>query len=117
MSHLTLDAMQAMFANIDSGSDWDMTLPKLWGYFFYDPSAEKLGDASYGLEEMGFSTVKVFVPELEPGEAPFYVLHMERAEVHTPDSLHSLNLELEAYAARHGLAGYDGVDVGPVPHA
>lgn len=114
MSHLTLEAMQEMFDNIDHGAGWDMTLPKLWGYFFYDPSAEKLGDASYALEDMGFRTVKVFVPDLEPGEEEFYVLHVEREEVHTPESLHRLNGELEVFAAQNKLAGYDGMDVGPL---
>ena len=112
MGHLTLEAMQEMFDNIDHGAGWDMTQPKLWGYFFYDPSAEKLGDASYGLEDLGFRTVKIFVPDLEEGEAEFYVLHVEREEVHTPASLHRLNGELEAFAAQHALAGYDGMDVG-----
>lgn len=113
MSHLTLDAMQEMFDNISAVAGWDMTQPKLYGFFFFDPSAEKLGDASYGLEDLGFRMVSVFVPELEEGEEPFYVLHMERVEVHTPASLHALNLDLEAYAAARGLGGYDGVDVGP----
>lgn len=112
MSHLTLEAMQEVFDNIACNSDWDMAQPKLWGYYFYDPSAEKLGDASYGLEDLGFRTVNVFIPELEEGEPEFYVLHVERAEVHTPESLHALNGELAAFAERHQLAGYDGMDVG-----
>jgi hypothetical protein len=112
MSHLTLEAMQEMFDNISKAAGWDMSQPKLFGYFFYDPSAEKLGDASYGLEDLGFRTVNIFVPELEEGEDVFYVLHVERVEVHSPESLHALNVQLEAFAAQHALAGYDGVDVG-----
>jgi len=114
MSHLTLELMQEMFDDIGGSAGWDMTQPKLWGYFFYDPSAEKLGDASYGLEDLGFRTVNIFIPELEEGEEEFYVLHVERQEVHTPASLHQLNGELEAFAVKHGLAGYDGMDVGPI---
>ena len=124
MGHLTLEGMQVMFDNIAAnalrfdeateGADWDMTQPKLWGYFFYDPSAEKLGNATYGLEEMGFRFVRVFLPETEEGAEALYVLHVEREEVHTPESLHALNGTLEAYAAQHGLAGYDGMDVGPI---
>lgn len=124
MGHLTLEGMQVMFDNIAAnaalfddaaeGADWDMTQPKLWGYFFYDPVAEKLGDATYGLEEMGFRFVRVFLPEVEEGEEVLYVLHVEREEVHTPESLHALNGQLEAYAEKHGLAGYDGMDVGPI---
>ena len=43
-----------------------------------------------------------------------YGLHMERVEKHTVDSLDRRNGELDAFAVKHGLQSYDGMDVGPV---
>jgi hypothetical protein len=42
------------------------------------------------------------------------VLHVEKAEVHSVDSLHARNGELMAFAQENQLASYDGMDVGPV---
>jgi len=42
------------------------------------------------------------------------VLHVERIEKHTPQTLHARNGEFEKLAAELGLESYDGMDVGPV---
>ena len=41
-------------------------------------------------------------------------LHVEKTEVHTPDSLHERNQALYRFAEEHGLDGYDGMDVGAI---
>ena len=41
-------------------------------------------------------------------------LHVEKTEVHTPDSLHERNQALYRFAEEHGLDAYDGMDVGAI---
>jgi hypothetical protein len=42
------------------------------------------------------------------------MLHVEKVETHTVDSLDARNGELDALASKHDLQSYDGMDVGPV---
>ena len=111
---IELEALQEMFANIADGAKWDMSKPMLWGYFFTDQSREKLVGAANLLASDGYSFVDIFVPDLEEGEAEYFFLHLEREEVHSAESLHERNLQLYAFAERHGLDTYDGMDVGPI---
>lgn len=44
----------------------------------------------------------------------YFILHVEKEEAHSPESLHERNAQLDALAALHGLDSYDGMDVGPL---
>jgi hypothetical protein len=111
---ITLDTLQAMFDNIRTNTKWPIEGPMLWGYFFTDGSAEKLRSLVPVLEVQGYRYVDLFVPELDEGEDEYFFLHMEKEEAHTLDSLHERNQQLYALADLHGLASYDGMDVGPI---
>jgi hypothetical protein len=112
---IELDQLEEMFANIAEGAKWDMSQPMLWGYFFTDRSREKLESVVPALERDGCRYVALFVPELDEGQEPYYFLHVEKEEVHTPASLHERNAQFYALADLHGLDSYDGMDVGPLP--
>jgi hypothetical protein len=43
-----------------------------------------------------------------------FVVHVEKVETHSVDSLDTRNGELDALAATYGVKEYDGMDVGPV---
>lgn len=105
----------SMFQNIGRDTSWDMSKPKLWGYFFTDPDRAKLEKVVPLLERQGYRFVTIFVPDKEdPDEADIWWLHVEKIEVHTPDSLHARNQDLYKFARSHHLGSYDGMDVGPV---
>jgi hypothetical protein len=112
---IQLEQLEAMFANIAAGAKWDMNRPMLWGYFFTDRSREKLQTAATALVQHGYRVVDVFVPDLDEEEDEYFFLHVEREEVHSPESLHERNMQLYEFAELHGLATYDGMDVGPIP--
>lgn len=114
---IELEALKAMFNDIAAGSKWDMSRPMLWGYFFTDASAEKLQVVAKVLEDTGYRFVSIFEPELEDGEEQYFFLHVEREEVHSPESLHERNAQLYALADRYELQSYDGMDVGPITAA
>lgn len=111
---ITFEQLQEMFQGIASQGQWDMTKPMLWGYYFTDESPEKLEGVSPLLEKMGYKRVDLFEANLDPGQSPYFFLHVEKVEVHTPESLHKANQGFYAFARDHGLASYDGMDVGPL---
>lgn len=100
-----------MFESIAEQTDWDMNEEMLWGYFFTDDDAEKLETFSERLSEMGYHFVDI--SNGDEIDDPF-TLHVEKIEVHTPDTLDKRNAELAALAAEMGLSSYDGMDVGPI---
>ena len=111
---IQLEQLETMFADIAAGAKWDMSRPMLWGYFFTDQSRTKLEAAAGALVRQGYRFVDVFVPDLGQGEEEYFFLHVEREEVHSPESLHERNMQLYAFAELHELATYDGMDVGPI---
>lgn len=111
---ITLEALQQMFDNIRANTKWPIDGSMLWGYFFTDESVEKLRGVVPVLEAKGYRYVDMFVPELDEGEDEYFLLHVEKEETHTVESLHERNQQLYALADLHGLASYDGMDVGPI---
>lgn len=111
---IAFEQLEWMFTNIANGPGWDMSRPMLWGYFFTDRSREKLESVVPRLEHDGYRYVDLFVPELDEGVEPYFFLHVEKEEVHSPTSLHQRNAQLYALADQYGLDSYDGMDVGPL---
>ncbi|WP_373976183.1 ribonuclease E inhibitor RraB [Chitinibacter sp. SCUT-21] len=111
---ITLDQLEEMFASIRDNTDWDLSAPLLWGYFFTADQDEQLTDVLPLLEAQGYTFVDLFIPQLDAGEQEYFVLHVEKAEVHTTASLFVRNGELAEFAAQHDLRSYDGMDVGPL---
>ena len=116
-----LRAIEAMFESLRATSDWNIDGPCLWGYFFVDPDADKLEAATLELQSLGYRVVELFELEADdedrPDAAGSHCLHVEKVEAHTPQSLLRRNEQLRAFADAHGLADYDGMDVGPAPVA
>jgi Protein of unknown function (DUF1260). len=54
-----------------------------------------------------------FVDIHEADDSSMRVLHVERVETHSPESLFARNAELYRVAETFGLDSYDGMDVGP----
>ncbi|WP_416758119.1 ribonuclease E inhibitor RraB [Roseateles sp. So40a] len=111
---IELEQLEEMFAGIAAGPNWDMSKPMLWGHFFTDERREKLEGALPELAKKGCRFVDLYQPEINDGEAPYFFLHVECEEVHSPESLLARNAEFYALAEDLGLGSYDGMDVGPV---
>jgi hypothetical protein len=112
---IELEQLQQMFHRIVEGPGWDLSRPMRWGFFFVDSSAERLERAVSIFESRGYRFVAILRQEPdEVVDGVAFCLHVERDEVHTPDSLHARNAQLEDLAEELGLDGYDGMDVGPI---
>jgi hypothetical protein len=101
-----------MFDNMSRKTpNWNLNGDLLWGYFFFDEDPERLKSVANELVERGYRLVDIHVTD----DASTNVLHVEKVETHTVESLHARNLELYALADEFGLESYDGMDVGPAP--
>lgn len=105
---ITRDVVEKLFTDIRNDKTVDVNGPLLWGYFFNDTDPDKLEAAAQALEELGYDYVGIYSNEEETD----FALHVEKIETHTVDSLMALNDTFYAFAAKHQLEAYDGMDVG-----
>ena len=112
---ITHEQLVEMFENIGKDTKWDMSRPMVWGYFFADGQRAKLARVAPLLEQQGYRLVDLYRSDKEdPSDPDLWWLHVEKTEVHSPDTLHERNLALYKFAEAQGLDCYDGMDVGPV---
>ena len=107
---IQLAQVEAMFSEMRARAPWNVDGPLLWGYFFFDSDRGRLERAATELSAAGYKVVEI---HQVPGK-PSFRLHVERVEKHTPEMLDARNQEFYSFAARHSIASYDGMDVGPV---
>lgn len=108
------EQLSNMFGNIAKNTKWDMSRQMLWGYFFTHPTRQPLESVTGELSQLGYRVVKIYLSDKKQQTDPdLWWLHVERVEIHSAASLYKRNLELTEFAKRHGLAAYDGMDVGP----
>jgi len=113
-SVITKAQLQDMFRNMEKTSQWDLSKAMLWGYFFTDESRSDLASAARLLEAQGYRVVDIYLSDKDEKDDPDqWWLHVEKVEIHTPDTLDQRNKQLYAFADANGLDAYDGMDVGP----
>ncbi|KAF1706464.1 hypothetical protein CSC71_14325 [Pseudoxanthomonas sangjuensis] len=115
-SVITKDQLIEMFGNMPRGPGWDTSKQMLWGYFFTGRSKEKLQKAAALLEQQGYRVVDIYLSDKDdPKGRDLWWLHVEKVEIHSPDTLDQRNRQLYRFADEQGLDSYDGMDVGPAP--
>jgi hypothetical protein len=108
-----LEGIEQIFAEATEDG-LNLAEPHLFSFYFADeeiPKLEKLGDR---LEADGYDFIGVFeLEEEESGKITGeYLLHVDKIETHTSRSLAERNVELAKLAEEHGVAAYDGWEVG-----
>jgi hypothetical protein len=103
--------LEEMFANMRAKTRWNLDGEMLWGYFFTDPDPKKLEPVAQQLAHDGYRVVDTHPAR----DHHTYILHVERVEHHTPQTLDARNQEFYRLADKFGIASYDGMDVGPAP--
>lgn len=111
-----LDLIKDLFVNI--AENLDVSQPLLWGYYFTNDTEEGLQKAAEALASQGYTVVDLYASDPDEDEEPnpdtAWWLHVEKVEVHTPESLFARGEELERLADEFELTCYDGMDVGEV---
>ena len=111
-----LESIREIFETARTEDGWNPEAEMLYSYFFIDKDAEKLETLGLDLEKQGFDFIDIFeLAEEESGEATGeYLLHIDKVEIHTPDSLAARNVEFQKMANEYELDSYDGWEFGEV---
>ena len=111
-----LESIREIFETARTEDKWNPEEEMLYSYFFIDKDAEKLETLGLDLEKQGFDFIDIFeLAEEESGEATGeYLLHIDKVEIHTPDSLAARNVEFQKRANEYEINSYDGWEFGEV---
>jgi len=86
----------------------------LWSYFFKNESPDELETAAAELEQLGYRYIDITVRESKEEEFEIFFLQVDKEETHSLESLIERNLELDAFAEKHHLNSYGGMEVRPI---
>jgi len=111
-----IEGIKEIFADAKTEDGWDLNEEMLYSFYFVDESVDKLEKLGLKLEADGYDFVDVFElgdeeTEKSTGE---YLLHIDKTEVHTPESLAQRNVEFAKLAEEYELKTYDGWEFGEV---
>ncbi len=111
-----LEGIEEIFTTAREEDGWNLDEPMLYSYYFVDADAEKLEKLGEHLEEQGYDFIDIFELGDEETEEPTgeYLLHIDKIETHTPQSLAERNVEFARLASEYEVATYDGWEFGLV---
>lgn len=101
-----LDEIRHLFIKMEA-QGVDLTKPHLYGYFFFDNSRNGLERLSSDVAKDGYRLVNL--EQISDGS---FRLHIEKTEIHSPESLYQRGLILTEIASKYSVDIYDGFDVG-----
>jgi hypothetical protein len=109
-----LEGIREIFATAEREDGWNLQEEMLFSYYFVDRSIEKLERLGLKLEADGFDFIDIFeLGDEETDEATGeYLLHIDKVEIHTPESLAQRNVEFQKLADEYEIASYDGWEFG-----
>lgn len=111
-----LETIKEIFAQAKSEDNWNLDEPMLYSFYFVDESVEKLEKLGLKLEADGYDFVDIFeLGDEETNESTGeYLLHIDKVEVHTPESLAERNVEFQKLADQYEIETFDGWEFGEV---
>lgn len=109
-----LEGIKQIFAEAKQEDNWNLEEPMLYSFYFVDKSIEKLEKLGLKLEADGYDFVDIFeLGDEETNESTGdYLLHIDKVEIHTPESLAQRNVEFQTLANEFELESYDGWEFG-----
>jgi regulator of RNase E activity RraB len=111
-----LEGINELFETARREDGWDTAGEMLYSFYFVDESVDKLEKLGLKLEADGYDFIDVFElgdeeTEESTGE---YLLHIDKIEAHTPESLAQRNVEFQKLADEYEISSYDGWEFGEV---
>lgn len=109
-----LEGIREIFETARTEDGWNTDEEMLYSYYFVDTDVDKLEQLGLELEKQGYDFVDIFElgdeeTEQSTGE---YLLHIDKVESHTPESLAQRNVEFQKLADERAVASYDGWEFG-----
>ena len=111
-----LDGINEIFDAARSEDKWNTDEEMLYSYYFVDEDIDKLEKLGNELEKRGYDFIDIFeLADEKTDEATGeYLLHIDKTEIHTPESLAARNVEFQNLADEYEIASYDGWEFGEV---
>ena len=111
-----LDGIREIFAEAKQEDNWNTDEPMLYSFYFVDKDVDKLEKLGLKLEADGYDFIDIFElgdeeTEKSTGE---YLLHIDKIEVHTPESVAQRNVEFQKLSDEFGIETYDGWEFGEI---
>jgi len=111
-----LESINEIFGKARTEDNWNTEGEMLYSYYFVDTDVDKLEKLGLKLEADGYDFIDIFeLGDEETDESTGeYLLHIDKTEIHTPESLAQRNVEFQTLANEHEIASYDGWEFGEV---
>jgi hypothetical protein len=111
-----LKGIRKIFDDAKREDGWNLNEEMLYSYYFVDEDVDKLERLGLKLEEDEYDFVDVFeLGDEETDESTGeYLLHIDKVEIHTPESLAQRNVEFAKLAEEYEIKTYDGWEFGEV---
>src|SRR5215213_10493311 len=109
-----LEGIREIFENARTEDGWNLEEEMLYSYFFVGKDIDKLETLGLDLEKQGYDFIDIFELGDEKTDEPTgeYLLHIDKTEIHTPESLAARNVEFQNLADEYEIASYDGWEFG-----
>ena len=111
-----LAGIREIFSDAKTQDNWDLSEEMLFSFYFVDKSVDKLEKLGLKLEADGYDFIDVFElgDEKTDESTGEYLLHIDKVETHTPESLAQRNVEFQTLADEYEIETYDGWEFGEV---
>ena len=111
-----IEGIKQIFAAAKNEDKWDLTEDMLYSYYFVDKDVDKLEKLGLYLDGQGYDFIDVFeLGDEDTGESTGEnLLHIDKVETHTPQSLAERNVEFAKLAEEYEIETYDGWEFGEV---
>ena len=111
-----LEGIREIFEEAKREDGWNLNDEMLYSYYFVDEDVDKLEKLGLKLEEDGYDFIDIFeLGDEETGESTGeFLLHIDKIEVHTPESLAQRNVEFAKLAEEYEIITYNGWEFGEV---
>lgn len=111
-----LEGIKEIFEDAKSEDSWNLDEEMLYSYYWVDSSVDKLEKLGLDLEKQGYDFIDIFElgdedTNVSTGE---YLLHIDKVEKHTPETLAQRNVEFQKLADEYEIETYDGWEFGEV---
>lgn len=111
-----LEGIKEIFNDAKTQDGWDLSEEMLYSFYFVDKDVDKLEKLGLKLEADDYDFVDIFElgdedTDESTGE---YLLHIDKIEVHTPESLAQRNVEFQKLADEYEITTYDGWEFGEI---
>ena len=111
-----LEGIKEIFTAAKTEDNWNLAEEMLYSYYFVDESVDKLEKLGLKLEADDYDFIDIFeLGEEETDKSTGeYLLHIDKVEIHTPESLAQRNVEFQKLADEFEIATYDGWEFGEI---